>query len=116
MENRRQTGVAYEQRAAQWLEQRGMHIVEKNFRCRQGEIDLIAVDGDYLVFVEVKYRKSSGSGHPAEAVDARKQRRILRVAEYYCWQKRIPEDHPCRFDVVCILGEDVEYIPNAFGY
>lgn len=112
--NKRQTGKAYEESAAGWLEQKGFRILERNYRCRQGEIDLIAADGSCLVFVEVKYRRSGQTGHPAEAVDARKQRRIARTALYYCWEHQIPENQACRFDVVSILGDEIEHLKNAF--
>lgn len=112
--NRRQTGAVYEDRAAQLLESMGMRILERNYRCRQGEIDLIAEDGRWLVFVEVKYRKTGRTGHPAEAVTIQKQRRIARTAVYYCYRHRIPETRACRFDVVSILGDETEYIKNAF--
>lgn len=114
--NKRKTGADYEKKAEEWLVGLGYQIMEHNFRCRQGEIDLIALDGDYLVFVEVKYRSSRLAGHPAEAVDVRKQRRISQTALYYCYQKRIPQTQPCRFDVVAILGEQVEHIKNAFEF
>lgn len=112
--NKREIGTAYEDRAAQYLEQKGYQILERNYRCRQGEIDLVAMDGSYLVFVEVKYRSNRGKGHPAEAVNVRKQQRITRAAVYYCYKHRIPEDHPCRFDVVSILDSETEHIKNAF--
>lgn len=112
--NKRQTGAAYEEQAAKWLEEHGCRILERNYRCRQGEIDLIAEDGAYLVFVEVKYRKSGQAGHPAEAVDIRKQRKIARTALYYCYEHRVPETRGCRFDVISILGDQIEHIINAF--
>lgn len=114
--NSRRTGAKYEQQAARFLEEQGFQIVECNFCCRQGEIDLIARDGSCLVFIEVKYRRNAGTGHPAEAVDARKQRRLSRAAAYYCLKNRIPETQACRFDVVSILGEQVELIKDAFSY
>lgn len=114
--NKRQTGASYEEKAARWLESLGLQVLEKNYRCRQGEIDLIAKDGEYLVFVEVKYRRTSQKGYPAEAVNRQKQRRIAGAAAYYCYAHRIPENQPCRFDVVSILGEEMEYIKNAFEY
>lgn len=116
MRNKRQTGAVYEEKAARWMEEHGMKVIQRNYRCRQGEIDLIALDGKYLVFAEVKYRSAAQSGHPAEAVDFRKQRRISGAAACYCYEKRISEDRPCRFDVVSILGEEIEYIKNAFEY
>ena len=114
MRNRRQTGTVYEEKAAAFLEEKGFHIVERNFRCRQGEIDLIARDGRYLVFVEVKYRSGQKAGHPAESVHFKKQQRIIQTARYYCYQHHIPEIQPCRFDVVTILGEQTEHIEHAF--
>lgn len=114
--NKRQTGAAYEEKAARWMEGHGMKIIQRNYRCKRGEIDLIARDGNYLVFTEVKYRSASGNGHPAEAVDYRKQRRISGAAAYYCYAHHIPENQPCRFDVVSILGEEIEYLKNAFEF
>ena len=61
--NKRQAGAEYEARAAEWLEQQGLCILERNFYCRQGEVDLVAEDGAYLVFVEVKYRRDNRAGH-----------------------------------------------------
>lgn len=114
--NKRKTGADYEEKAARWLAERGFQILERNFCCRQGEIDLVARDGSCLVFVEVKYRRNRHTGHPAEAVDVRKQRKIARTAAYYCYKNRIPETQSCRFDVMSILGHEVEYIRNAFDY
>ena len=114
MLNKRQTGTAYEEQAAAWLSKKGFQILEKNFRCRQGEIDLIARDGRYLVFVEVKYRSRARAGHPAEAVNIRKQQRIIQTAQYYCYRNRIPESQPIRFDVVSILGDRIKHIENGF--
>lgn len=112
--NKREIGAEYEGKAARYLEAKGFRILEKNFHSRQGEIDLIARDGRYLVFVEVKYRTLGQTGHPAEAVDVRKQRRIIRTARYYCYIRHIPENFPCRFDVVSILGPEIEHLENAF--
>ena len=69
--------------AAAYLKKKGYRILEANFRCRFGEIDLIARDGAYLVFIEVKYRSSLKDGDSLEAVNRGKQRKIIRVAEYY---------------------------------
>ena len=113
-QNKRMEGSRYEQLAARYLEQKGMDVLELNYRCRTGEIDIIARDGGYLVFVEVKYRRSSEAGDPAEAVDARKQARILRTARYYMTRYHISEDTPCRFDVVAVLGSNVRLIRDAF--
>ncbi|MDO4262438.1 MAG: YraN family protein [Eubacteriales bacterium] len=112
--NRRRTGAQYEEQAARWLQERGFRIEERNYRCPLGEIDLIARDDPYLVFVEVKYRSDGRSGDPSEAVDGRKRRRICRAAAFYCKERRIPEDCPCRFDVVSVLGKELRHIRNAF--
>ena len=80
--NKRQTGSRYEETAAAFLTSKGYRVLERNFRCRQGEIDLICRHGKYLVFAEVKYRSGLSMGSPAEAVDARKQERIRRAMEW----------------------------------
>lgn len=73
--NKREIGREYEGKACHYLESKGFRIVARNFRCRQGEIDIIGYDGEYLVFLEVKYRARSSSGHPAEAVTAASRRK-----------------------------------------
>ena len=75
--NTRKIGTVQEQRVAGWLKQHGYDIVEHNFSCRFGEIDLIARKDGYLIFVEVKYRSNRGYGSPCEAVDHRKQKRSI---------------------------------------
>lgn len=114
--NKREVGALYEQQAAAFLQGQGYEIVERNYRCRIGEIDIIAKDGSYLVFVEVKYRTRSACGNPQEAVNYRKQRVISKVASYYCLNHHYSPEQPCRFDVVAILGEDTQLIKNAFEY
>jgi len=114
--NKRAVGTTYEKLAGNYLEQQGYEILEYNFRCRMGEIDIIARDCEYLVFVEVKYRSSSRTGSPLEAVDARKQRIISKVASYYCLTHGYGEGQSCRFDVVAIKGEEYTLIKNAFEY
>lgn len=113
--NKREAGSRYETYAAAYLEEKGYRIVERNFRSRAGEIDLIGRDGRYLVFVEVKYRKDGQTGHPEEAVNVRKQHRIFRAAQNYLSLKKYPQDTPCRFDVLAVEGTEVRLIKNAFG-
>lgn len=115
MVNRRETGAKYEQVAATYLQKQGYEIIEQNFRCRQGEIDIIAKDGEYLVFCEVKYRSSGQKGHPLEAVSVQKQHRISRTALYYMAKKGLI-DVPCRFDVVGILDKEIVLYKNAFDF
>lgn len=89
---------------------------EQNFRCRQGEIDLIGYDGEYLVFFEVKYRSGNSKGSAGEAVGFMKQKKICRVADYYRMLHHCAEDTPIRFDVVAVEEGRVEWIKNAFDY
>lgn len=114
MKNQRQTGTAYEELAANWLKTQGFQILKRNYSCGQGEIDIIAKDNDYLVFIEVKYRKYTHMGYPSEAVHLQKQKKIIKTALYYCYSHKIPETQACRFDVISILGEKIEHIKNAF--
>ena len=112
--NKRTIGTEYEDRAAAFLISRGYEILEQNYRNRYGEIDIIARDKEYLVFVEVKFRKNKGSGLPIEAVDFHKQNKITKVAMYYCTAHQISEYEPMRFDVIGILGDEIALYKNAF--
>lgn len=112
--NKRSLGTTWEEQAAEFLKREGCDILERNFRGKRGEIDLIVRDGRYLVFVEVKYRKNADCGLPEEAVDYRKQRIISRAAQEYLLKKRLPETTPCRFDVVAVCGKEIRHIKNAF--
>ncbi len=114
-ENKRKIGNDYERVAGEFLKAQGYEILEYNFYTRTGEIDLIAKHGIYLVFVEVKYRKDASAGHPFEAISIQKQRSISRSALYYMKKKGLPE-MPVRFDVVGILGEEIQLVQNAFEF
>lgn len=114
--NTRKTGTWYEQKAAEYLKCQGLVILAHNYRCRFGEIDLIARDGRYVVFVEVKYRRNGSSGVSHEAVTPAKQRVISRVAQFYLTVKYNSVDVPCRFDVVGIDGDRLQWKKNAFEY
>lgn len=113
--NKRIVGSSYEQTAGMYLRQKGIQVLQYNYRCRFGEIDIIARDEDYIVFCEVKYRTTVQSGHPLEAVDRRKQIVISKCAGYYLTTTGNLEV-PCRFDVIGILDEEICYIQNAFDY
>jgi putative endonuclease len=113
--NRRQIGTDYESCAAEYLKAQGYEIVERNFRCRTGEIDIIAREGEYLCFVEVKYRAGAGCGSPLEAVNYHKRQKILGVAKYYMMCHGLPTDTACRMDVVAIEGREITLLRNAFG-
>ncbi len=110
-------GKAAEARAAQYLESRGLVIVERNYRSRYGEIDLIARDGATLVFVEVRARGSNRFGGAAASITAAKRAKLTRTALHYlAGAGRTPQ---CRFDAVLLAGTDdnaaVEWIRDAFG-
>lgn len=102
-------------KAKAYLEKEGYVVLEQNFRVQKGEIDIIARDGEYLVFVEVKYRKNMGCGFPEEAVDYRKQRTICRVSDFYRMKHGIAEV-PIRYDVISDLNGEIKLIKNAFSY
>lgn len=115
--NKRQIGADYELVAANYLEQKGYIILERNYRNPHGEIDLIARDGDTIVFCEIKYRKKGSYGSPLSAVDVRKQKRISKVALYYTAGYRAPQNVFYRFDVIGIDGDNtIEHIENAFYF
>lgn len=113
--NRRQMGFQYEQEAATFLKRQGYQILKHNYYCRHGEIDLIAKEDSYLVFIEVKYRKTGSYGFAAEAVTLAKQRTIRTCAQIYMKQYGIPFSQPVRFDVLAIDGTDFTLIKHAFG-
>ena len=116
MSNRVAQGIAAEDFALRYLEARGLQLVTRNFRCRGGELDLIMRDGEHLVFVEVRSRRSSQFGTPAESVTCSKQQKLLRTAAIYLQRQQL--DLPCRFDVVAILQTapepQIEWIRDAF--
>ena len=114
--NRRAIGGRFEEKAAAFLQEKGLDLLARNYRCRLGEIDLIAREGDTLVFVEVKYRKTAEFGFPEAAVDPAKQRRIRRVAQWYLAAQGLPEETACRFDVVALEGGGaLRHYRDAFG-
>jgi putative endonuclease len=112
---RQQRGAHAEERAAIHLERQGLQIVARNFRCRMGEIDLVARDGPMLVFVEVRLRASGAYGGAQGSVDWRKQARVVAAARYYL--SRLQSEPPCRFDVVTFedaFAESPQWLQGAF--
>ena len=113
-------GAWGEEKAARFLESKGYRILERNYHSRYGEIDIIAEDGEYLVFAEVRLRKNSRFGSPEESVDHRKQEKLRQTAELYL-QTHETELQP-RFDVIALYAKDgmdtvplpVHHIKNAF--
>lgn len=114
--NKRELGGCYEKIAADYLRKQGLYIKEMNYRCSQGEIDIIARDGEYLVFVEVKFRKDEKKGSPLEAVGYWKKKVISKIAKQYIVLHYHTLDIACRFDVVGILKEEIVWIKDAFSY
>jgi putative endonuclease len=108
-------GAQAEALACSHLERAGLKLVARNYRCPQGEVDLIMDDHDTLVFVEVRYRRSVAFGTPAETVDRRKQARLQAAASHYLLTQHA--DCVCRFDVVAVSGRDarIEWLRDAFG-
>ncbi len=117
---RRETGILGESLARNYLKKLGYHILESNYRCPEGELDIVAKDRDYLVFVEVRTKKSLSLGHPEESITQSKMKRLRACALYY------QQTHPdlpelCRIDVVVVelnfKGEPlrIELILNAVG-
>lgn len=113
----RAAGQAGEEAAVRRLKALGYRILDTNYRCRGGEIDIVARDGDAVVFVEVKARSSDRFGTPYDAVDARKQRRVAAAARAYLVERRL-DGVAVRFDVVAVrLDRDppeVDVLPGAF--
>jgi putative endonuclease len=108
-------GQAAEALAAEYLRRRGLSILERNFRCRFGEIDLIARDGETVVFVEVRMRGRSDFGGAAESITARKRERLRKAARFYLsGQRSLPR---CRFDALLMSGTNgkIDWIRDAFG-
>jgi len=113
------TGKEGEKIAAAFLKKNGYRILETNFRCAAGEIDIIARDKNELVFIEVKTRKSEKMGFPEQAVGIKKQKKISQLALWYFQKKNISET-AARFDVLAIImqpaGNEIRLIKNAFDF
>jgi putative endonuclease len=111
----RDRGRHAEDIAATFLQQQGLALVARNYQCRFGEIDLIARDGDALVFVEVRLRAGNAFGGAAESITASKRDKLLRTARHYL--SGLARAPACRFDAVLIDGEGAapEWLKNAFG-
>lgn len=115
--NTKKAGTIYENAAAEYLKDQGYRILSRNFRCRLGEIDIIAQQNEVLVFVEVKYRKSNSSGYPEDAVNLNKQHRIIRVSLFYIMKHYRSTDIPMRYDVIALGGDGrINHIVNAYVY
>ncbi len=114
--NTRSVGSRKEEAAAEYITKQGGRIIERNFRSRMGEIDIVAEDEGAICFVEVKYRRSAAKGYPTEAVGIKKQLTISRTSDYYRMKHHLSENMSYRFDVISITGEDITWYKNAFQY
>jgi putative endonuclease len=114
----RARGIRGESLAVKYLKKKGYKIIERNYRCQWGEIDLIARDGKTLIFVEIKSRSSSDFGLPQDAVDRFKQEKLIQAAKAYMAEHHVQETIPARFDVVAVQltpsGPEMELIKDAF--
>ncbi|MEM1436117.1 MAG: YraN family protein [Pseudomonadota bacterium] len=118
---RNPAGQLAEQAAALHLSAAGLTLLERNFRCRAGEIDLVFLDRDILVFIEVRLRSSERFGGALGSVDARKQRRLYRAARRFVAARGVALQTPIRFDVIAVRGEPphhchFEWIRDAFQF
>jgi putative endonuclease len=117
--DKRANGQAAELHALKYLQAQGMKLLAQNWSCRRGELDLVMLAGDTVVFVEVRYRKYAGWGGAAASVDVRKQQRIVLAAQHFLLSQPRLSNRPCRFDVVALsangtLPPNLDWIANAF--
>ena len=117
-DRRHASGRAAEQHARSHLEQHGLRLLFQNWSCRCGELDLVMLDGDTVVFVEVRYRRHAAWGGALESVDMRKQHKLIKTAQLFLQKETRWARSPCRFDVVAIAAagqtENLNWIRNAF--
>jgi putative endonuclease len=106
-------GLEAEQLAAQYIAQQGLRIIAKNWTCRHGEIDLIAMDGKQLVFIEVRMRQSSRFGGAAASITPAKQVKLWASAQLYLQGIKTPP--VCRFDAICIDGQTISWLKNCIS-
>lgn len=109
---KRRLGFWGERRAAQYLKSEGYSVIERNFRCPFGEVDLIAEKGDVLAFIEVKTRSNENYGAPNEAVDGRRKQRYKNCVRFYFANREI--DKTVRFDIIEITKQGINHLENAF--
>jgi putative endonuclease len=114
-----QSGKDAELQALTHLQQRGLHLLAQNWLCRRGELDLVMLDGDTVVFVEVRYRKHAQWGGALASIDERKRQKLILAAQFFLQSERRWADYPCRFDVVAMESTpsgtvDLNWLKNAF--
>jgi putative endonuclease len=118
MINRKAIGSEGEEKAILFLKKQGFKILEKNYRCKIGEIDIIATKNDLISFVEVKTRRSEEFGHPEESVNRRKRKKIINTAKYYLMVNNLYYKKDVRFDILSIIRKksefEIDFFENAF--
>ncbi|WP_044407047.1 YraN family protein [Thiomicrospira microaerophila] len=117
MPTNRQRGQHYEQIAAQYLTQHGLQIIAQNFFCKGGEIDLVALEQQTLVFIEVKYRQTNQHGEASEFINTKKLQRLYRCAQVFLLKHRQFQQAAMRFDSLCITGQPdkIEWLKNIYN-
>jgi putative endonuclease len=111
---KKQCGAFFEDYACQFLTAHGLQLLTRNYQCRYGEIDLIMRDPDTLIFIEVRYRRSSQFGGATASVDRIKQHRLIAAAQHYRDQSFHTDELFCRFDVLAIEGHTLYWFADAF--
>lgn len=118
MTDRQARGQHTESLALEYLVRQGLRPLARNWSCRSGELDLVMLDGDTVVFVEVRYRQHAAWGGAAASVDARKQNKLIRTAQLFLQTEARWARHPCRFDVIALDSsgpiQQHHWIRNAF--
>jgi putative endonuclease len=112
-------GQAAETQALEYLQGQGLQLLARNWRCKGGELDLVMLDADTVVFVEVRYRLHADFGGALGSIDGRKQKRLVLAATLFLQKESRWADHPCRFDVVALqgsrhAGRPLQWLKNAF--
>lgn len=113
--NTRKIGGFNEENAVRYLQNNGFQIIKRNYRCKVGEIDIIALKENILRFIEVKYRENDFYGNPLEAVNKRKQNKIRKTAAWFLNENMQYADMQCSFDVMAVMEQQITYIFNGFG-
>ena len=117
--SRAQTGKDAELQALNYLQQQGLRLLAQNWLCKRGELDLVMLDGDTVVFVEVRYRKYAQWGGALASIDGRKRQKLILAAQFFLQKEHRWADSPCRFDVVAIENTpsgnaDLNWLKDAF--
>lgn len=115
---KRRIGQQWEKTAESFLRKQGLTVITRNYHCKQGEIDLVMLDGDALVFIEVRYRQNSSYGSGAQTVTRSKQLKIIATARHFLLKHPRYSQQPCRFDVISIENSqqhpNLDWIRDAF--